>query len=52
VARRHIFRDVALIVLSIVVIIMLMREAYDKGTEDGYWEAIETDLNCELWAKN
>jgi hypothetical protein len=30
---------------------MLMREAYQMGAEDGYWEALETDLSCEIFAR-
>ena len=42
-------RDVTLILLALAVVCLLMRDAYDMGAEDGYWEALETDMVCEIF---
>jgi hypothetical protein len=49
VARRVGLRDITIVLLAVVVICLLLREAYQRGAEDGYWEAIETDYACEVY---
>jgi len=51
VARRLGLKDVTLIILALLVIGILMRESYDRGAEDGYWEAIneENAYLCEVF---
>ena len=49
-ARRVGIRDMALVVLCIVVVLFLMLESYERGAEDGYWEAIDEEniYSCEI----
>ncbi len=51
VARRFGIKDAVLIILSLIVIGILMRESYERGAEDGYWEAIEEEnpYACEIF---
>ncbi len=44
-------RDILLVLLSLFAIGVLMREAYDSGVNDGYWEAVEEEnaYACEIF---
>ena len=43
-------KDAVLIILSLIVVGILMRESYQRGTDDGYWEAIDEEniYSCEI----
>ena len=51
-ARKFGLKDAVLVILSLFVILILMREAYERGAEDGYWEAIDEEniYACEIFA--
>ena len=51
VARGFGLKDATLIILVLVVVSILVREAYSTGVEDGYWEAIEEEnaYSCEIF---
>ena len=50
-ARRIGLKDITLVLLVIFAIGVLMSEAYDKGANDGYWEAVEEEniYVCEVF---
>ena len=50
VARRVGIRDMTLVILCIIVVLFLMAESYERGAEDGYWEAIDEEniYSCEI----
>ena len=49
-ARGFGIKDAALIILCLIVIGILMRESYQRGADDGYWEAIDEEnvYSCEI----